>query len=52
MSPELFDINTAEDIRNTEGVFKNADDVLGGGQRLEQLDERMRRVFMVCRESS
>ena len=41
VSPELFAINTAEDIRNTEGVFKNADDVLGGGQRLEQLDERM-----------
>ena len=31
-------------------MFKNADDVLGGGQRLEQLDERMRRVFTVCRE--
>ena len=30
--------------------FKNADDVLGRGQRLEQLDERMRRVFTVCRE--
>ena len=50
VSPELFDINTAEDIRNTEGVFKNADDVLGGGQRLEQLDERMRRVFTLCRK--
>ena len=50
MSPEIFDINTAQDIRNTEGVYKNADDVLGGGQKLEQLDERMRKVFMVCRE--
>ena len=50
VSPELFDINTAEEIRNTEGIFKNADDVLGGGQRLEQLDERMRRVFTVCRK--
>ena len=26
------------------------DDVLGGGRRLEQLDERMRRVFTVCRK--
>ena len=50
VSPELFDINTAEEIRNTEGTWKNADDVLGGGRRLEQLDERMRRVFMVCRK--
>ena len=47
MSPEIFDINTAQDIRNTEGVYKNVDDVLGGGQKLEQLDER--KVFMVCR---
>ena len=50
MSPELFDINTADEIRNTEGIWKNADDVLGGGRRLEQLDERMRRVFTVCRK--
>ena len=50
VSPEIFDINTAQDIRNTEGVYKNADDVLGGGQKLEQLDERMRKVFMVCRD--
>ena len=39
VSPELFDINTADEIRNTEGIFKNADDVIGGGQRLKQLDE-------------
>ena len=50
VSPELFDINTADEIRNTEGIWKNADDVLGGGRRLEQLDERMRRVFTVCRK--
>ena len=50
VSPEIFDIKTSKDIRNTEGVYKNADDVLGGGQKLEQLDERMRKVFMVCRE--
>ena len=50
VSPELFDINTADEIRNTEGIWKNADDVLGGGSRLEQLDERMRRVFSVCRK--
>ena len=50
VSPELFDINTAEEIRNTDGIWKNADDVLGGGRKLEQLDERMRRVFSVCRK--
>ena len=50
VSPGIFDIKTSKDIRNTEGVYKNADDVLGGGQKLEQLDERMRKVFMVCRE--
>ena len=50
VSPELFDIHTAEEIRNTEGIWKNADDVLGGGRKLEQLDERMRRVFTVCRK--
>ena len=49
VSPELFDINTAEEIRNTEGIWKNADDVLGGGSRLEELDQRMRRVFTVCK---
>ena len=48
VSPELFDIHTADKIRNTEGIWKNADDVLGGGRRLEQLDERMRRVFTFC----
>ena len=49
VSPELFDINTADEIRNTEGIWKNADDVLGGGSRLEELDQRMRRVFTVCK---
>ena len=37
--PELFDISTAEEIRNTENVWKNADDVLGGGSKLEELDD-------------
>ena len=50
VSPELFDINTADEIRNTEGIWKNADDVLGGGRRLEKLDAKMRRVFTVCRK--
>ena len=48
VSPELFDIHTEEKIRNTEVTWKNADDVLGGGRRLEQLDKRMRCVFNVC----
>ena len=47
VSPELFDINAADDIRNTDGIWKNADDVHGGGRRLEQLDES---VFTVCRK--
>ena len=49
VSPELFDIHTAEEIRNTEGIWKNAEDVLGVESRLEELDQRMRRVFTVCR---
>merc|ERR1712030_252902 len=35
-------------IRNTGNVWKNADDVLGGGSKLEELDVAMRRVFSVC----
>ena len=31
-------------------MYKNADDVLGGGQKLEQLDGRMRKVFTVYRQ--
>merc|ERR1712030_225078 len=50
VSLELFDIYMAEEIRNTDGIWKNADDVLGGGRKLEQLDERMRCVFSVCRK--
>ena len=38
ISPEIFDIGTAEEIRNTEDCWKNADDVLGGGVTLEELD--------------
>ena len=49
VSPELFDIHTAEEIRNSDGTWKNADDILGGGERLEELDKRMRSVFDVCR---
>ena len=41
-------MSTAEEIRNTENVWKNADDVLGGGSKLEELDSAMRRVFSVC----
>ena len=40
-SPEIFDINTSPHIRNEKGIYKNADDVLGAGQKLEQLDARM-----------
>ena len=47
VSHKLFDINTAEEIRNTPGIWKNSDDVLGGGRKLEELDERMRRIFSV-----
>ena len=48
VSPEIFDISTAEEIRNTDNCWKNADDVLGGGGTLEELDVVMRRVFSVC----
>merc|ERR1712030_179125 len=50
VSPEIFDINTSKNIRNETGIYKNADDVIGGGQKLEELDVRMRKVFQVCRE--
>ena len=49
-SPEIFDINTSPHIRNEKGIYKNADDVLGAGQKLEELDVRMRKVFQVCRD--
>merc|ERR1712215_85018 len=49
ISPEVFDIGTAEEIRNIEDCRKNADDVLGGVIELEDLDVVMRRVFAVCR---
>ena len=49
-SPEIFDINTSPHIRNEEGIYKNADNVMGAGQKLEELDVRMRKVFQVCRE--
>ena len=52
MSPELFDIHTAEEIRNTEGTWKNVDNVLSSGGRLEELDQRMRSVFDVCMASN
>ena len=48
--PEIFDIKTSKNIRNETGVYKNADDIMGGGQKLEELDVRMRKVFQVCRE--
>ena len=49
-NPEIFDINTSPHIRNEKGIYKNADNVLGAGQKLEELDVRMRKVFQVCRE--
>ena len=44
-SPEIFDINTSPKIRNQEGVYKYADDVMGAAQNLQDLDTRMRKVF-------
>ena len=38
-SPEIFDINTSPKIRNQEGVYKNADGLMGGAQNLQDLDE-------------
>ena len=48
VSPELFDISTAPEIRNTKDCWKNADDVLGGGSSLRELEIVMRRIFGVC----
>ena len=45
----LTDIYTAEEIRNKENTWKNADDILGGGGRLDELDTVMRSVFDICR---
>ena len=48
-SPEIFDINASKNIQNETGVYKNADDVMGGGQKLEEFHVRMR-SGQVCRE--
>merc|ERR1711891_74334 len=48
ISPEVFDLSTAPEIRNTSNCFKNADDILGGGRSLRALDLVMRRIFSVC----
>ena len=50
ISPELFDICTAPEIRNTENCYKNADDILAGGRTLKELDEVMRRILGVCQD--
>ena len=47
-SPELFDISTAHEIRNTRDCWKNADNILAGGTSLRGLDLVMRRIFEVC----
>merc|ERR1712082_328171 len=48
ISPEVFDLSTAPEIRNTSNCFKNADDILGGGKSLRDLGLVMRRIFAVC----
>ena len=48
ISPEVFDLSTAPEIRNTENCFKNADDILAGGKTLKELDSVMRRILAVC----
>ena len=48
VSPELFDLSTAPEIRNTKDCWKNADDILAGGTSLRGLDIVMRRIFGVC----
>ena len=50
ISPEIFDIGSSPEIRNTIDAWKNADDILGGGVELEDLDKVMRRIFKVCRK--
>merc|ERR1712105_516100 len=48
ISPEVFDLSTSQEIRNTSSCFKNADDVLGCGRSLRELDVVMRKIFTVC----
>merc|ERR1712208_78807 len=48
ISPEVFDLSTSTEIRNTSSCFKNADDVLGCGRSLKELDVVMRKIFTVC----
>ena len=48
ISPEVFDLSTAPEIRNTANCFKNADDILAGGKSLKELDLVMRRILAVC----
>merc|ERR1712030_119190 len=38
VSPEVFDLSTAPEIRNTSSCFKIADDILGCGKNLKHLD--------------
>ena len=48
--PRFSIFGTAPEIRNTPDAWKNADDILGGGIELEDLDVVMRRIFSVCRK--
>merc|ERR1712002_1097120 len=38
VSPELFDLSTAPEVRKTKDCWKNADDILAGGTSLRGLD--------------
>merc|ERR1711888_265078 len=50
VSPEVFDLSTAPEIRNTSSCFKNADDILGCGKSLRDLDLVMRKILSVCQK--
>merc|ERR1712215_303377 len=50
ISLEIFDIGSSPEIRNTIDAWKNAEDILGGGVELEDLDTVMRKIFKVCQK--
>ena len=49
-SPEYFEIHTSPKLKDIEDIYKNVDDIMGVGDSMEGLDEKMRRVFDVCKE--
>ena len=49
MSSDFFNIFTDKEIRGKAGFFKNVDDVLTTARSIQELEERLRTLFTVCR---